>query len=289
MAIHETTMANGVPTEIRNGNKRKPAASPYVLSDLDVTMPDTLVTPFLVYKLPSAANIEAIVSAFHNGFSKASQQLLSLAANIQFDSAKKPLRTMAAVPLKLSVRAFEIGQHKSYEELAASSFSPYEFDRELLLPGNAFDYTLARSVCVPQLNIIYGGIILALGFNHVPLDMASMDMAISLICRCVKSCLNRTDIEPAALDFDRAPFDAPAHATLLSRNELLERVSDFQVIDATAPTNGSAARTLESLDIMNKGLVYRITGAAAKSLKQSCELRGGVSYVSSYDCIVGLI
>ncbi|RAL09585.1 uncharacterized protein BO97DRAFT_407536 [Aspergillus homomorphus CBS 101889] len=274
----------------------QPSNDPFILSDLDLTMPDTLVTPLLIYELPSHCDVRLLVSAFQNGLNEAVQHLPSLAATISFDRGKKPLQRMTGRNLTLAVRVFETGQHKSYQELADRSFFPGEFDRRLLLPESADQDTEEKPLCIPQLNVIPGGVIMAIGFNHVPLDMASMDLAISLICRCTKASVeNAETTAPIPFDYDRRPFAASQRLVSLSRQALLTEVPDYTVLDAGAATtkgssnSNNSTKVLESGGTVLQGVVYRIEGSTAQRLKISCTPLDGVAYVSTYDCLVGLL
>lgn len=262
----------------------------YILSDLDMTMPDTLVTPFLIYELPPHHDAQFIVNLFQRGLDEAVKQLPTLAAIIIFDESKKPCRKMRPGVLKLTVRQFGPGQHKSYQELAENSFSPSELDRLKLMPDIAYTDTTERPLCIPQLNFIPGGIILAFGFNHVPLDMASMDLAISLITKCTKSQMDNSLQRFMPVDFNRKPLAASTRLASLPRAKLLAQASDYHVIDTAAAINQASSKALENNRNVNKGVVYRISGSRAKRLKQSCQPLDGVAkFVSTYDCIVGLL
>ncbi|KAF9641749.1 transferase family protein [Lasiodiplodia theobromae] len=127
--------------------------------------------------------------------------------------------------LKLHVRMFDAGDHRSHAELAERSFHPSEFDRWLLLPPHTFEESNEKPLCVAQVNCIPGGITLALGFNHAPTDVASIDLAISLICQCSKARPNGSSTPHSAFDYQRQPLAAP-------RENLISQVPDYHIMDA---------------------------------------------------------
>ncbi|KAJ5606705.1 hypothetical protein N7537_003324 [Penicillium hordei] len=266
------------------------SGDPFILSDLDMTMPDTLVTPFVIYNLPPHHNAQFIVDSFQRGLDEAVKQLPSLAAKIIFDGCRKPQRRMKPGVLKLTVRQFGPGQHKSYAELAENYFSPSELDHLKLMPGTAYADTTERPLCILQLNFIPGGIILAFGFNHVPLDMASMDLAISLVTKCIQTQMDDSPLEFTPVTFDRKPLAASSKLASLPRAKLLEQTSDYQVCNTAATINQPSSKALENKNCVNKGVVYRISNSNTKRLKQACQpLNGIAKYVSTYDCVVGLL
>ncbi|KAJ6013600.1 hypothetical protein N7540_008191 [Penicillium herquei] len=263
---------------------------PYTLSDLDMTMPDTLVTPFLIYELPPHNDAEFIVQSFQRGLDEAVKQLPTLAAMIIFDESQKPGRKMKQGVLELNVRQYGPDQHKSYQELAENSFSPSELDRLKLMPSVAYTDSAERPLCITQLNFIPGGIILAFGLNHVPLDMASMDLAISLITKCTKSQMENSPQKVTPIDFNRKPLAASTKLASLARGNLMAQTPDYKVIDTAAVNNQASLKALENSSNVLKGVIYRINGSRAKELKRSCQAVDGISkFVSTYDCISGLL
>lgn len=119
-----------------------------ILSNLDITMPDSLLSFFLTNPLQPGHNIQGIIEGLRNGPEEAVKQLPPLAATIHFDSSKKPLGQMSFNGLKLHVRIFDAGEHRSHAELAERSFHPSEFDRWLRLPPHAFEESNEKPLCV---------------------------------------------------------------------------------------------------------------------------------------------
>jgi hypothetical protein len=269
------------------------ASDGYTLSDLDMVMPDSLVGFFLVYELRPDHDIQRIIRSFQQGLNKAAEKLPPLAAKIRFDSGGKPLKQLARGSLQLQIRMFELGDHKSFDQLAEREFSPYDFDRLRLLPKGAFDVTNEKPVCIVQLNLIPGGLILGLGFNHVATDGGGIYLATKLICQCSKTSMEASSVPRFRFHYQRDVFAPPPEPLVVPREQLMARVNDYQISDIAATTNGknsmNGTKASEKNPVAIKGLIYRIEGSAAQRLKDSCKPSNGLPYVSTYDCIVGML
>lgn len=264
----------------------------YLLSDLDMISPDTVVTSFLVYELPTKDQIQLVSDSLDYGLERAAEQLPPLAARIHFDCAKKPYRRMTPGLLKLHVRRFEDGEHKPYSQLAMGSFSPYDFDRSVLLPEEAYADTEEKAVLMAQLNRIPGGLILALGFNHIATDGGGRSLATTMICSYSKSYLVASSPPPFSFDFNRGPLAAPTELLDLPKERLLKRCENYQIIETAPPATNSTKQTPHAVGtptLPPRGLIYRIEGPAVQKLKDSCKLLNGAKWVSSYDSIIGLL
>ncbi|KAI1502201.1 transferase family-domain-containing protein, partial [Biscogniauxia marginata] len=259
------------------------------LSDLDTVSPNVLVSSFLVYKLHPDQDIQLIIESLQHGLAQAAEQLPTLAAKLHFDNNGKPMRQMTPGSLELKVRKFEFGDHKSYDQLAAKSFSPYDFDQSTLLPVEAYDNINERNVLLAQLSFIPGGLIFALGFNHVASDGGGRNLALTLISKCSKAYMERDPASRSQFDYQREKFAAPLELLALPKEQLRTRVKDYQIIEmSTAPNKTKAPKTTSTANAA-KGLIYRIEGANVKRLKDMCKSLKGIPYVSTYDCVAGLL
>ena len=191
---------------------------------------------------------------------------------------------MARGSLNLRIRKFEFGDHKSYAQLAERSFSPYDFDRLRLLPEDAHTDTNEKPVLLVQLNLIPGGLILALGFNHVATDGCGRSLATTLICRCSKSVMEASSVPRSDFDYRRDSFAGHPEPLALPREELINRIEDYQIIETAPTTSGTQPPQMNSIMSVGKGLIYRIEGSAVQRLKDSCKPLNGVTYISTYDC-----
>ena len=280
------------PSDMATTDPAMAGGDEYLLSDLDVISPDTLVTSFLVYESPMEQKVQLVSESLDYGLKRAAEQLPPLAAKIHFDSAKKPQRRMTPGCLKLHERRFEDGEHKPYSQLAVGSFSPYDFDRLRLLPEEAYADAGEKAVFMAQLNRIPGGLILAMGFNHIATDGGGRSLATTMICSYSKSYLAASSPSSFGFDFNRGPLAAPPEILDLPKEQLLKSSENHQIID-TIPTavNGikQAPQTVGTPTLPPRGLTYRIEGSAVQKLKESCKPLNGAKYVSSYDSIIGLL
>ena len=261
----------------------------YTLSDLDMVSPDTLVTSFLVYELRPEHNFQRISEALNYGLTQAADQLPPLAAKIHFESSKKPLKRMTHGSLELQIRKFELGEHKSYDQLAERSFSPYDFDRLRLLPEDAYADKNEKPLFIAQLNLIPGGLILALGFNHIATDGGGRSLATTLICKCSKAYIEASSVPRSSFDYQRDPFAAAPELLALPREQLITRTKDYQIIDTALTANGTQPPQTNGVVNVNKGSIYRIEGSTVQRLKDLCKPMNGAKYVSTYDCVIGML
>ncbi|KAG9511557.1 hypothetical protein KCV07_g10093, partial [Aureobasidium melanogenum] len=259
----------------------------FVLSDLDTTMPDSLVTPFLIYPLQQDQDRERIIRSFREGLDYAVKQLPVLAAKICFYPSKKPQKKMASGSLDLNIRTFGPGEHRSYQQMAETAFAPYEFDRQRLLPSTAFTETVAKPVAIVQINFIPGGFIVAPGFNHILNDMKTIDMATTLICQCTKACLQGLPLPEASFNYDRQLFAACTKLCSLSKQELASELTDYRIVDSAMPPSELPSKEVDQ--VATKGVMYRVEGSTVHQLKNLAQPLDGVSYVSTYDCVVGIL
>lgn len=264
------------------------------LSDLDLISPNSLITSFLIYKLQPGHDVKLLEEAVRRGLEFAAEQIPPLGANIHFDN-NKPRRLLSRGSVKLKVRHFDLREHKSYNELATTSFQPRDLEQGRLVPLDAYDSVDERPVLIAQLSFISGGAILALGFNHIAADGLSRDLVLTAICKASKAYIQ--GIEPvvptASLDFRRSSLAAPEEILRTPKEQLISRAKDYFIIDgaARAATAKSAAvaKSGTTPSSQNKTVIYTIRGAAVDRLKKSCKPKIGVEYLSTYDCVAAVL
>lgn len=263
------------------------------LSDLDLISPNSLVSSFLVYKL-QPNDVKLVEEALRRGLEFAAEQIPPLGANIHFDNSK-PRRRLSRGSVKLKVRHFDLREHKSYDELAATSFQPRDLEQGRLVPLDAYDSVEERPVLIAQLSFIPGGAILALGLNHIAADGFSRDIALTAICKASKAYMQ--GIEPVAsatsFDFQRSRFAAPEGTLRTPKEQLISRAKDYFIIDAATRAatakSAAAARSGITLSSQNKTVIYTIQGASVDRLKKNCKPMIGVEYLSTYDCVAAVL
>lgn len=269
---------------------------PYTLSEQDRMLIDGMVPLFIFYKMPSHVNDrQLVIDSMQRGLDTAAEQLPPLAAKMHLDDMGRPLRhTSPAGPLKLHVRVFDPGEFPSYDELAQRSFSPGDVRSPSLIPdemaANPSPSPRERRICFVQLNFVPGdGVILMIAFSHMAADVTSMSLATSLICKCTKAYMEGTLVPQHTYSYDRRPFLPKTEVVAAHTKEQLIAANDkhqtLKIIDsATAAPNKKKKQ-----DTNCRRLVYRMTASDAKALKDLCKPIGDVEYVSTYDCIFGLL
>ena len=260
---------------------------PHTLSDLDMVMPNKRIASFLVYELESHHNVQLVIESLKKGLAEAVGQLPPLAAKIQLDRIRRPLRRLKPAALELSVRRFGPREYKSYQDLAKGSFLPGDFNHTLLLPAEASPDAEETPACFVQLNVIPGALVLSLSFNHVAMDGGSWHLATSLICKCSKACMEALPVPGSAFEYNRRLLTASPSRVTLPKATLSADTINYEIIDTASSTNGAPARPNEGVTI--KSLTYRIEGSAAKKLKEACRPLNGVAYITTFSCVVGLL
>ncbi|KAI0877509.1 transferase family-domain-containing protein [Hypoxylon argillaceum] len=260
-----------------------------MLSNLDMVSPNSLISSFLLYKLEPEYNVKLVTEAVTEGLQVAAEQIPLLRASIRFDGGK-PRKKLSQGSLRFRVRHFNRWEHKSYDELAAASFRPSELDQASLVPVEAYDNAEEKPVLVTQLSFIPGGAILALGFNHIASDGVSRDLALTAICRASKAHMQGLPAPRTSFDFRRSLLATPRALLQKPRDQLAEYAKDYSIMDAVAVAGAAAAaKAGRSANAANKTNIYRIQGAAVDELKRHCKPMGGVEYIATYDCVVGML
>lgn len=236
-------------------------------------------------------DVQSVTEALRRGLESAAERIPPLGARIHFDSGK-PRKWLSRGSVKLKVRHFNHWKHKSYDELAATTFRPSEFEQGRLVPVEAYNNVAERPVLVVQLSFIPGGAILALGFNHIASDGISRDLALRTICPVSKAYLQGAPAPRTSFDFRRSSLAAPQELLQLPKEHLVGRVKDYLLIDAAAmaaAAQAAAAAKAGTANAENKTVIYSIRGAAVERLKQVCKPVGGVDYLSTYDCVAAML
>lgn len=96
--------------------------------------------------------------------------------------------------------------------------------------------------------------------------------------------MNRMPAPRAIFDFPPSAFKAKADLVGLHRKQLESRVKDYMIVDSNKPPASIPAPVTPT-----KTAIHRIEGTAVKRLKASCKPVNGATYLSSYDCIAGLL
>lgn len=254
----------------------------YELSDLDRIAPPMMVKAFLLYGLLQATDLDQLITSFREGLRNAVAQMPFMQGTVQIDETGKPyIQTSTDTSLELKIRHFSQTEHKSYSDLVENSFAADDLKPTLLLPELPHGQ---QQVCMLQLNVVSGGVILGFAMHHAAGDWTSMDAFLTLLCRGTKANHHSLSMPIHKPDLDRTPFNAEATVSSVSQEELLANCPGFSVVDSSVA--GFPAKP--SLPPAVKTHIYRATGSSIQNLKQKCTPIG-VDYLSSYDSIFALL
>jgi hypothetical protein len=255
----------------------------YELSDLDKVVWPTMVKAFLLYELSSTANLDQLIASLQEGLKNAVLHVPLMKGRVENDDSGKPhIKIAPEASSELSVRYFSSTEHKSYESLVDSSFSADDLDHLNLLPELPAQ---SMRVCVAQLNVIPGGLILGFAMHHTAGDWASTDALLSLICRGAKAHMHGLPMPVYIPDLNRDPFNGEETTASTSQKDLLDKCPGYFVVDMKAFSGANQLPTPPAV----QAKIYQATESSVQDIKQRCTPLEGVDYITSYDCIAALL
>ncbi|TQB73681.1 hypothetical protein MPDQ_005604 [Monascus purpureus] len=201
----------------------------YKLSDMDKLGILKSVKVFIFYELQPSIDPDNLIASIIEGVENASRQLPFMAGNFQVDDGELCIVTTPGSRIKVSTRRFESTEHKSLTLLAKDSFSPNDLDLAQFSPEEpAADRNPA---CALQLSLVEGGLVLGFRMNHAAGDWSSIDTFLSLVCRSCKAHREGLKMPTYIPDLNRAPYNASATDPTIARQDLLERLPTFRVVE----------------------------------------------------------
>lgn len=238
------------------------------------------VRVFIFYELQPTIDSDKLISSMMEGVRNATRQLPFMAGNFQVDdSGKLCIVTPPGSQVEVNIRRFESTEHKSLSALAKDSFSPNDLDFGQFLPEEP---AAKNPVCALQLSLIEGGLILGFRMNHAAGDWVSIDTFLSLVCRSSKAHQEGLKMPTYTPDLNRAPYNTPATDPTISKQDLLERLPMFYVMEKSQFKPKPPPPSQSS--------IYKISEPSIQQLKAHCApYLSGVDYITSYDCISALI
>ena len=253
----------------------------YDLSDLDKMGIMKSVNLLLFYELLPTADIDTLLSSWKEGVKNATCQLPFMAGHLKFDDTGKPyIEASPDVELEILTRQFDSVTHLIFSNLAKDSFCPNDADFAQYLPTELAE---KKRVCRMQLNVIEGGLILGLRVNHAVGDWTSIDTFLSLVCQSTKAYNEGREMPTYHPDLNRASYNTPEPGLATSRQEHLERLPMFYVMEKSQfkpPQPPPPSRSS----------IYRVSAEVVQQLKAECTPHlKDVEYISSYDCISALL
>ncbi|KAE8415710.1 transferase [Aspergillus pseudocaelatus] len=251
----------------------------YELSDMDKIGITKTVKVLLFYELQTTIDPDRLITSLAEGVKNATSQLPFMAGNLEFNEyGKLCIVVPPGSQVKLNIRRFEPKEQKSLSALVQDSFSPNNMDFTEFLPEEPAS---PKQVCALQLSLVEGGLILGLLINHAAGDWSAIDTFVSLICQSCKAHREELKMPTYTPDLNRAPYNAPETGSTFSRQEHLEKLPMFYVMEKSQlklkppPTFRSS--------------IYRISEPSIQQLKARCTpYLTEVAYITSYDCISAL-
>jgi hypothetical protein len=252
----------------------------YELSDTDKMGFTKTVKLFIFYELQPTAHPDELIPCIMEGVRNASRQLPFMTGALEFQkSGKLCIAVSPESQVEVNTRKFATTEHKSFSVLAKDSFSSEDLDYSQLLPEKTAD---RHTVCAMQLSLIEGGLILGFRMNHAAGDWASINRFLSLVCRSTMAHRGGLELPAYTPDLNRAPYNTPAPDPFVSRQDLLENLPMFYIMDKSNFKPPPPPPLFKSK-------IYRINEPVIQQLKARCTpLLGEVEYITSYDCIAAL-
>ncbi|KAA8651211.1 hypothetical protein EYZ11_005192 [Aspergillus tanneri] len=251
----------------------------YELSDLDKVGFTKSVKVVLFYDLQATADPVNVVSLLE-GVRNATRHLPFMAGHLQFnESGKLCIVTSADSSVEVNIRRFTSTECEPFSVLAKGSFSPNDLDLTLFLPDEP---TTKHPVCLMQVSLIEGGLVVGLRVNHAVGDWVSLDTFFSLICQSSKAHQEGQAMPTYTVDLKRDPYNTPTPDPTLSQQDRLAQLPLFHVLQ-------KSQFQFKPPPLTRAG-IYRITEPTIQQLKAQCApYVDQVEYITSYDCISALI
>ncbi|KAE8146928.1 transferase [Aspergillus avenaceus] len=251
----------------------------YELSDVDKAGIAKTVKVFLFYEFQSDIDPNSLVSSLVEGVRNATSQLPFMAGNLEFENGKLCIVLPPEGQVEVTTRQFKPREQKSFSALVQDSFFPDDFNFTDFLP----EEPLARKqVCALQLSLVEGGLILGLRMDHAAGDWSSLNAFLSLICQSCKAYRGGSKMPTYTADLNRAPYNAPATDSSLTKQEYLEKLPMFNILEKS--------QFKPKTPPVFQSRMYRISDSCIKQLKAQCTpYLTEVDYITSYDCITALV
>ncbi|PWY66383.1 hypothetical protein BO94DRAFT_540666 [Aspergillus sclerotioniger CBS 115572] len=251
----------------------------YGLSDLDKGGFTKSVKVVLFYYIPATVDPERVVSSVFEGVKNATRQLPFMAGHLQFNPSKTLcIETSPDSSVEVSIRRFTSTECEPFSILAKASFSP-NLDLTRFLPQEP---TPTHPVCLIQLSLIQGGLVIGFRVDHAAGDWVSLDTFISLVCQSSKAHQEGQVMPAYTPDLHRAPYNTPSPDATLSQQDRLAQIPLFHIVNKSQFQFNPPPST--------RAGIYRITESTIQQLKAQCvPYLDEVEYITSYDCISALI
>lgn len=279
-----------------SGWQHEPAEQVMELSAFDHLMPRIYVLMVLAFKLPEKHNESSIVENFRKGLEVTLAQYPVLAGALQSrkDNTLWVLRKKEqSVALTVNHIDGPDDDYPSYEELESRDFPAALLDGRKLLPKSVTDVQLFRGnnddndtvISSFQLNFIKGGLILGVAVHHNVSDGPGCDGFLSTWAENSRAFRDGTSLPPFdPVNLDRSRLSSKTIPDAARMEELQKKLPAFKH-NKTPPPPPPADFVMPELT----PVMWHFPKSSLAKLKALCKPQDGQSWVSTYDCIMGLM
>ena len=167
---------------------------PLLLTPMDNILPPRHVPKLLFFPESPGSDVSTMVNTFRNGLSKTLEAIPTLSGTVRSVGQKGTLCVAAPwnnVDQILQVKDLRHERGLDYRSLREKEFPVNDLDKDLLLPVVGMRKT-EKSVLLVQINIIKGGMIMALCTHHSYVDGSGSSAITSVWAACCRG----DDISP---------------------------------------------------------------------------------------------
>lgn len=266
------------------------------LSAFDHIMPKIYVLMVLVFELPPESKKHEIIRRFQQGLQVTLSQFPVLAGTLQAkeDNTLWVLRKKEdTVDLIVNDLDGVDDEYPSYDELNQRDFPAALLDGRKLLPKVVTDVQLFRGdhadnhtiISAFQLNFIKGGLVLGIAVHNNVSDGPGCDGFLTTWAKNSKAFVEGTlfpPFDPSNLDRSRLSSIITPDATRME--ELQKKLPAFKHVTQPPPPPPADFVMPELTTVM-----WHFSKTNLEGLKRQCNPTDGTTWVSTYDCIMGIL
>lgn len=266
------------------------------LSAFDHLMPKIYVLMVLVFRLPEISDKRAIIDNLRRGLEVTLSMYPALAGTLQSKNdntlfvVRKKEQT---VNLTINHIDDEQSMFPSYNELNQKDFPAILLDGPQLIPKAATETQLFRGdnaekdtfISAFQVNFIKGGIILGVAVHHNVSDGPGCDGFLSTWAENSRALANGTPIPPFdSTNLDRSRLSSNSSPDAARMAELQRKLPAFKHVKEPPAPPPADFLMPKLIPVM-----WHFPTSKLEKLKALCKPKDGMSWVSTYDCIMGLL
>ncbi|KAG9700637.1 hypothetical protein KCU95_g605, partial [Aureobasidium melanogenum] len=266
-----------------------PPAHTLALSQLEQSNPRGWVRPLFFFATPHGLDPLKAVEIFREGLRPTLRAIPALASEIvPFDDGKKPTGKIALRHGDFGTLIVKDlrGTDLNYEELRKQKFPQSKLEPDVLCTRGVFPKPDEQQpTFIPQLNIVDGGLILALNIHHSPFDAQGINEVLRVWSQ---NCRHQQDGDvPECSSLPVEQFERSAHNASHRPTAQSGRPEHHpELIIASDPIVFGETAMKET----HKSRVYRVSPKALAQLKNDCTEPGEKKdWISTNDAVTALI